>query len=325
RPKWTVALTALKEGMLSTTCGEMSIRDIGIPEAARLETGPGDFLYFPSPSDRGRRGRSGRVVIIGGGPYAGAPALAGLAALSTGAERATVFSPSPTAALVQSFSPNLVVRPIGETHFRPRDVRAIRTALYEAPPKAVVIGMGAGRDPETIQALRLLLEGIAGTIPLVVDADGLDALPIEVGRRGGYDVVATPNAGEFVRVFAGSIDAPEEERLPMVRRIAAARGITILVKGPSDLISDGRLVARNAHHDLAMTVSGVGDVLAGAVGALLADGVPPLGACRLASYLVGEAGRRASESRGFGLLATDVIQAIPPALSEGVRRIRPSG
>jgi NAD(P)H-hydrate epimerase len=324
RPKWTVTLTAVKEGMTRETCGEIVVRDIGIPLEARRGTGPGEFLYYPTAADRGRRGRAGRIFIIGGGPYSGAPALAGLAALRTGAERATVIAPRPAADRVQSFSPNLVVIPVGEERFRPRDVQRIRTLLYEARPKAVIVGMGAGREPETVDALRTLFEAILGTVPLVVDADGLDALPHAARRPGGYDVVATPNAGEFIRVFQGQPDGPDEERLRSVRAIAADRGLTLLVKGPDDLISDGRSVAINANHHPAMTVSGAGDVLAGAVGALLAEGISAIGACRLGSYLVGEAGARGAAERGFGLIATDILDRIPEALVEGLARTHPS-
>ncbi|HEV2520506.1 MAG TPA: NAD(P)H-hydrate dehydratase [Thermoplasmata archaeon] len=325
RPRWTIALTALKAGMDAANSGEIRVREIGIPLDAIRRTGPGDLLYFPAAAHRGRRGRAGRVVIIGGGPYSGAPALAGLAALRVGAERATILAPAPASDRIQSFSPNLVVRSFGEERFRPRDVRPLREALYESAPRAVLIGMGAGRHPETLQALRLLIEAVAGTVPLVIDADGLDAIPLDLVRHGGYDLVATPNAGEFSRVFGGDPEAPEEARLAMVRSIAAVRGITVLAKGPQDLISDGRSVAINTNHTLTMTVSGVGDVLAGTVGALLAEGVAAMGACRLASWLVGEAGARANETRGFGLVATDVIDALPASLVEGLRRLHPLG
>ena len=167
-----------------------------------------------------------------------------------------MIAPRPAAERIQGFSPNLVVLPVGEDRFRPRDVQRIRTLLYEARPKAVIVGMGAGRDPETTDALKTLFEAILGTVPLVVDADGLDALPHAARRPGGYDVVATPNAGEFVRVFQGQPDGADADRLRSVRSIAAERGLTLLVKGPDDLISDGRSVAINANHHPAMTVSG---------------------------------------------------------------------
>jgi NAD(P)H-hydrate epimerase len=323
RPKWTVTLTALKEGMTAERCGEIVVRDIGIPIEARIGTGPGEFLYYPTLAARGRRGRSARVFVIGGGPYSGAPALAALAALRVGAERATVIAPQPAADRIQGFSPNLVVVPVGEERFRPRDVQRIRTLLYEARPKAVIVGMGAGRDPETTDALRTLFEAILGTVPLVVDADGLDALPHAARRPGGYDVVATPNAGEFVRVFQGQPDGADADRLRSVRSIAVERGLALLVKGPDDLISDGRSVALNANHHPAMTVSGAGDVLAGAVGALLGEGIPAIGACRLGCYLVGEAGTRGANERGFGLIATDILDRLPAALVEGLARVRP--
>ena len=129
--------------------------------------------------------------------------------------------------------------------------------------------------------------------------------------------------GEFVRVFQGQPDGADADRLRSVRSIAAERGLTLLVKGPDDLISDGRSVAINANHHPAMTVSGSGDVLAGTVGALLGEGIPAIGACRLASYLVGEAGTRGASERGFGLIATDILDRMPAALVEGLARVRP--
>ena len=322
RPAWTVALTATKVGMTGETCGEIVVRDIGIPPEARRRTGPGEFLYYPSSTPPGGYPRPGRVLVIGGGPFAGAPALAALAALRAGIERATVVAPLPAADRVQSFSPNLVVRAIGTDHFRPADVPTILTWLDENPVDAVIVGMGIGRADPTLEAMRALLPLLAERMPLVVDADALGALPVDGGPvRSHRPLIATPNLTEYARVFGGDPSVELDDRLEEARRRAAARRLTLLVKGPADLLTDGRTRAVNLHHPRALAVSGSGDVLGGVVGALLARAVPALPAVRLATYWLGEAGFRAASRAGPGLVATDLLDELGPALVAGLDRV----
>jgi ADP-dependent NAD(P)H-hydrate dehydratase / NAD(P)H-hydrate epimerase len=328
RPSWTVTFTTVKEEMAPGTAGEVTVRDIGMPAAAWQRTGPGEFLFFHVPNGKTDRGRTGRVLVVGGGPYAGAPALAALAALRSGAERATVLAPEGAAESVQSFSPNLVVRAFGTERFRPTDVVEILEFVRAAPPRAVVVGMGAGTHPETTEALRTLLSELVGQVPLVVDADALVALPaasLVAERAVGSSmptIVATPNAGEFERVFGGAPNEPLERRAETAARVALERRVTLLIKGEPDLISDGETTIENAHHHVAMTVGGAGDVLAGVVGSLLAQGLRSLHAARLGTYWTGEAGYRAASSRSFGLVATDVVDQLPAALLAGLDRVR---
>ncbi len=321
RATWTVTLTARKQEMDPATAGEVVVRDIGVPTDAWRRTGPGEFAFYPAPSEPGRRARSARILIIGGGPYAGAPALAALAALRAGAERATVWAPKGAAETVQGFSPNLVVRPFGTGRFVRADVEDLLPAVRAAPPAAVAVGMGAGSEPETVEALRRLLRELAGELPLVVDADALAALPSPDERRsgGGAPLAATPNVGEFGRVFARSTDSPE--RGAAVTHAASRARLLLVAKGEPDLVSDGESLAENHHHHPAMTVGGVGDVLAGVLATLLGSGVEPFAAGRLATYWVGEAGLLAASRRGNGLLATDVIDELPTALVTGLGRV----
>jgi NAD(P)H-hydrate epimerase len=327
RPRWTVALTAPKEGMDPGNSGEIIVRDIGIPADAWLRTGPGEFHFVPRDRAVQERGRSARVIVIGGGPYAGAPALTGLAALRSGAERATVLTPTGAALAVQSFSPNLVVRGVGAARFAPMDVPALLDLVHSAPPKAIVVGMGAGHEPETVEALGTVLEGLLGTVPLVVDADALGALVARRppdGSRPAPIVIATPNAGEYRHYFEGPAEAALSDRIEHVRRTAQERRIVLLVKGDPDILTDGERTFQNYHHHPASTVSGVGDVLGGVLVSLLAQGVSALHATRLASYWVGEAGIRAAARAGFGLVATDVIDELPHALVGGLARLEHS-
>src|SRR5208282_4879222 len=322
RPSWTVTFTIRKEEMEEGKVGELTVRDIGIPPNAWRQTGPGEFLFFPVPKEP--RGRNGRLLVIGGGPYTGAPGLAALAAMRSGAERATVITPEVAAGPIRSFSPNLIVWPVGSDRFRPADVPAILEVVRSAPPGAVVLGMGAGAHPETMDALRAVIAELAPDLPLVVDADGLAALfgdPTDLFRPPFAGMVATPNVGEFERLLHGPVEGSFEERRTMAERIAFERHLTLVVKGSPDVLTDGETTIGNPHHHLAMTVGGVGDVLAGVLGSLLAQRVRPLHAARLATFWTGEAGLRAAAHRGFGMVATDVIEELPAALVVGLQRL----
>ncbi|HYA55004.1 MAG TPA: NAD(P)H-hydrate dehydratase [Thermoplasmata archaeon] len=323
RPSWTVTFTIPKEGMDSPNVGELEVRDIGMPPNAWQQTGPGEFHFFPLPKDP--RGRNGRLLVIGGGPYTGAPALAGLAALRSGAERATVVTPEVAAVAVRAASPNLIVRAVGSDRFRPTDLPEVLDAVRSAPPGAVVLGMGAGAHPETTETLRSVIQALAPEVPLVVDADALVALasipaddPSLASARG---IVATPNSGEFERVFHGAASASFDDRCATAEAAARDRHATLVVKGSPDILTDGESTVANLHHHLAMTVGGVGDVLGGVLGSLLAQGVRPLHAARLATYWTGEAGLRAAAHRGFGTVATDLLDDLPAALVAGLQRV----
>jgi len=327
RPSWTVTLTCPKEEMRPGTSGEVRVRDIGIPGDAWQRTGPGEFLFFPPPTGRGDRGRTGRVVVIGGGPYSGAPALAAFAALRSGAERATVVAPEGAAERVQSFGPDLVVRAFGVERFRPTDAPEIVEFVRSSRARAVVLGMGAGAHPETVESLREVERSLVGVVPLVVDADGLAGVPTpeEVTRASDATVVVTPNAGEYERYFGGTRDGSPAEVRDRARAIAAGRHVTLVAKGNPDLLSDGSVTFENDHHHPAITVGGVGDVLGGVLGSLLAQGIYPMHAARLATWWVGESGTRVAARKSFGLVATDVIDELPHVLVSGLERARAPG
>jgi ADP-dependent NAD(P)H-hydrate dehydratase / NAD(P)H-hydrate epimerase len=317
-PSWTVALTIRKHGMNEENSGAITVRDIGIPLEARTETGPGEFLRFPHrPGATGPR--HGRVLVIGGGPFSGAPALAALAALRSGAERATVATPSPAAEAIRALSPDLIVRTVGEGAFAAPDVDRLHEILEASPVDAIVLGMGIGRAPETIEAVRGFLTTVRGSRPIVVDADALAAVDRVPGGSG--HVVATPNEAEYRHLFQPEAARTPEEQLAVARRKALEWGVTLLAKGEVDVITDGHRGVVNRHHHPAATVSGVGDLLAGLVGGLMAQGLPPMDAARLGAYWIGDAGQRAAERHGFATTATDVLDAVSGSLVEGLRRL----
>ncbi len=322
-PQWTVALESVKEGMTRENSGEIIVRPIGIPPAAVHETGPGVFLFYPLPDSTARSPRSGRVLVIGGGPYTGAPALAALAILRAGAERAVVAAPQPAAGLIQSYSPILIVRPVGSERFQPSDVPTLLRLVDHLHIDAAVVGMGVGDAPESVAAMtELLVKLRARPLPLVVDADALGALGKGPPPSSARAVcIATPNHHEFDTHFTELHETLPDSRLEAARRTAHERGLVLLAKDETDLLTDGNRAYVNRHHHPAMTVGGTGDVLAGVVGSLVARGVDALDAARLASYWVGEAGLRAFSARSWGLVATDVIEELPGALRDGLARV----
>ncbi len=324
RPRWTVALEFPKEGMTPANSGDILVRSIGIPPEAERETGPGDFLFYPVPPVRGRNMRTGRLVIVGGGPYSGAPALAGLAALRAGAERSIILAPIPAADRVAGYSPSLIVRPVGQDRFRSADVAELEKLVASAHADAIVVGMGVGDDLESATAMAEFVHWARGqSWPLVVDADALGALAVsspESPKTPGVARLATPNRHEYDRHFGG-LPGDAEARLERVGSEAGQRGLTFVVKDDVDLISDGNRSYSNRHHHPAMTVGGVGDVLSGVLGSLLARGVESLEAARLATFWVGEAGLRAYEEKSWGLVATDVVEQLAGTLRDGLRRV----
>jgi ADP-dependent NAD(P)H-hydrate dehydratase / NAD(P)H-hydrate epimerase len=314
QPRWTVTFTAPKVGLDEANAGSITVRDIGIPPAAFSHTGPGEFLAYPAPTPRGR---DARVAVVGGGPYSGAPALAALAALRAGAERATMLGPSPAADAVRAHSLDLIVSPVGTDHLRLDDVATVHARLAETRYGAVVIGMGLGRSPETVDAVRALLSVLAGTVPLVIDADALDGLSGKVRSGPKAPIVVTPNEGEFARAFGTPPERELVARTAQVEAVARERGVTVVLKGREDVVaSEGRVVVCGPHSPSA-NVGGSGDVLAGVIGRLLASGLSGFEAGRLATYWLDDASRGAASRQGDGLLATDLLARLPHALVDG--------
>jgi len=284
---------------------DVTVADIGIPPAAELFVGPGD-LDALARDPRAHKGDFGRVTVIGGGPYTGAPALCAQAALRAGADLAYVACPEAVAHEVQGYSADLIVRPFDGARLRPEHVEDLLAAT--ADRDVVVIGPGLGDADETRRAVRRFLAGYEGRA--VVDADALRVVPdVETDA----ELICTPHQGELVEM-GGPRSDDWRERLDLVAAFAAdLDGVTLLVKGAYDVISDGEATRANRTGNPGMTVGGTGDVLAGATAAAFATQDAVDAAC-IAAYANGTAGDRVVEGRGYGLLASDLLDRLPEAL-----------
>ncbi|MFT4891708.1 MAG: hydroxyethylthiazole kinase-like uncharacterized protein yjeF [Halobacteriales archaeon] len=283
---------------------EVTVADIGIPGAAQTFVGPGDLLHLGRDPES-HKGDHGEVLVIGGGPYTGAPALAAQSAYRSGADLVRVACPESVADAVASFDENVITRPVPGDRLRPGHVNRL-LELAEAHD-AVVLGPGLGDADGTLAAVESFLESFDGRA--VVDADALSLVP-DVDTDA--TLICTPHRGELQEMGG---DAPDDwrERADAVDAFAAELGHTLLVKAPYDVISDGEGTRVNRTGNPGMTVGGTGDVLAGATGALAATH-DPVDAAAVAAYATGAAGDAVVDEGGYGLLPSDLLPALREVL-----------
>ena len=300
----TVTFFRLKPGHLLLPgrflCGETVLADIGLPDAA-LPEGVRCFRNHPSlwqlpvADPAGHKYSRGHVTVLGGAEMTGAARLAAAAARRAGAGMVTIAATA-AAEVYRAGEPGVMV-----------DERPVEVLLADSRRNAWVCGPGLGVGAAAAALPALLAAGRR----VVVDADALTACAGAPERLRGAAVL-TPHAGEFARVFG----PPGPDRLAAVRAAAAATGAVVLLKGADTLVAapDGRAgVNDNAPPWLA--TAGAGDVLAGVIAGLLAQGMPAWEAAGAAAWLHGEAAARG----GPGLIAEDLLLPLPLAMAKARR------
>ena len=289
---------------LDAVDADVTVADIGIPDGAERFVERGDLLRL-SRDPTAHKGDFGSVLVVGGGPYTGAPALAAQSALRAGADLAFVACPSSVAREIQGYSENLILRPFDGEHLAPDHVDSLLTEASDHD--TVVFGPGLGSHDETLAAVESFLGSFDGTA--IVDADALQVVP---SVDTDATLVCTPHQGELQNMGGETAD-DWRERAELVESFAADIGHTVLVKGAYDVISDGETTRVNRTGNPGMTVGGTGDVLAGVTGAL-ACVLDPLSAGAVGAYANGRSGDIVVDEQGYGLVATDLLGALPRAL-----------
>jgi hydroxyethylthiazole kinase-like uncharacterized protein yjeF len=298
--------------------------DIGIPRGgpAKPEVGligPAVLDGVPRREAASTKFSSGNVFVLGGSTgLTGAPSMAALAAMRSGAGYVTVGAP---ASLELSFTVRLleammVGLPEDDGAFTAAAVGPALAAINRAD--TVVLGPGLGRSDGARAFALEMFERI--DVPLVIDADGLNALagcfPEDLPRRR-WPTVLTPHAGELARLL--EVDSAEVGRARIEHACAAAdkAGAFVVLKGDDTLVvaPKGR-VAISRGNAPALATAGTGDVLAGVIGAMLAKGLPPAHAACAGVHAHLRAGQIAAAPDGpDGVIASDVIRSLPAALS----------
>jgi ADP-dependent NAD(P)H-hydrate dehydratase len=275
---------------------------------------------LPDRRAESHKGDYGRALIIGGSlGMAGAPAMAAMACLRSGAGLVSVGAPRTVQPVVASFSPVYTTHPLADDGERLANAadEPIRQLLEWST--AAAIGPGLGQSDELVELVSQLYQ--AADQPMVVDADGLNALakqPDILASPGGSRVL-TPHAGEFARLMGSPLASPNshQERLDKAAELARrdrSGNTVLLLKGSGTIVTDGDRYAINTTGNPGMATGGSGDVLTGVILALLAQRLVPFDAARLGAHVHGLAGDLAAAKLGeIGLIATDLIDALPEA------------
>jgi hydroxyethylthiazole kinase-like uncharacterized protein yjeF len=302
----------------ASLCGDVYLADIGIPtgwnkeiEPAALHNNPGLWLSrLPRRLASTHKHRRGRLIVFSG-PMSttGAARLAAQAGLGIGAGLVTLASPPAALAVNAAASTTVMVA-------RLEDQSAACDFLSEKRASASILGPAAGVGTTTRD---LVTSATAFDAPIVIDADGLTSFAGQTADLQtllrSQDVI-TPHAGEFERLFPGLM-AARANKLEAVKEAAIRTGCVVVLKGADTVIaSDGETPVINRHASASLATAGSGDVLAGCIGGLIAQGMNSFAACCAAVWIHGDI----SLSYGPGLMADNLINGIPESLGRLERR-----
>lgn len=295
--------------------GEIVVGNIGLPRQIELFSGPGDIEIIHKPrSPEAHKGDFGRLLVIGGSEvFSGAAALVASAAHRTGVDLVYIAAPIRTAYAISSMSPDLITVKLEGDHINPRNLAQLEAYLEKST--AVAMGPGMGLHKETKEFVRELVQKVATRrMPLLLDADGLKAFA-DFKHEAKSPIVLTPHASEY-KILTGN-EAPREleERAADVQKSAETLNAVILLKGHTDVISDGKRVKFNFTGNPGMTVGGTGDVLSGIIAGLLAQNIDPFEAAVAGAFINGAAGDDVASEKGFHMIATDLLDRIPGVLN----------
>jgi hydroxyethylthiazole kinase-like uncharacterized protein yjeF len=296
-------------------CGAIHVADIGIPASVLAAINPATFLNrpglwgraFPRPRPDGHKYSRGHAVVVSGGlPTTGAGRLAARGALRAGAGLVTIASPRHALTVNAEATLAIMVRPVD-------GASELAAFLADKRHNAVLLGPGGGVGPAMREEAAVAL---ASGAAVVLDADALtsfaqesEALAGMIARAPKRDIILTPHEGEFARLFKViHEDSHVHSKLEKTRLAARSSGAVVLLKGADTVVAapDGcASISDNAPPTLA--TAGAGDVLAGMIAGLLAQGMPAFEAACAAVWLHGEA----ATAFGPGLIAEDLPEALP--------------
>ncbi|HET7148995.1 MAG TPA: NAD(P)H-hydrate dehydratase [Candidatus Nitrosopolaris sp.] len=259
-----------------------------------------------------RKGDNGIVLVVGGSRiYHGAPILASIAALRSGTDLVFTAVPKSNIMPVRAYSPDIIALPLPDDKLTSGLVNRLM-AMLPKKPHAAAIGMGMSlAKPEALVSLIRQLRN--AEIKLLLDASAL--IPGILQEISGTGTIVTPHMGEYTRLFEKHPGSTEDEQISAVQTAAKDYGITIVLKGSINIISDGvgEQTAAIRRSTPAMTVGGMGDILSGLTVGLLTK-YSSFNASILGVFLNGIAASLAYERVGLHMVATDVLEDLPNAM-----------
>jgi NAD(P)H-hydrate epimerase len=326
----TVALGFAKIGQViypgADFAGTLAIADIGIANDAVTAVAPDTELLTPEEIgwlvprryEDTHKGTYGHLLVVAGSRgKTGAAILACRAALRSGAGLVTLAAPRSLNSIFACVLIEAMTEPLRESAAEEvEEPTPEEWSRLLARKSAVVFGPGIGVSDATRNILRWLLRHL--NVPWVIDADGLNNLALDLERlkHARTAPVLTPHPGEMARLIGQSTAAVNENRVGVARAFAQEHRCYLVLKGARSVIAtpEGK-VSINPTGNPGMASGGMGDALAGILGAFLGQGLAPADALRLAVFAHGFAGDRVAQEKGdTGLIASDIIDGLPAAL-----------
>ncbi|MHB8965648.1 MAG: NAD(P)H-hydrate dehydratase [Coriobacteriia bacterium] len=326
----TVTFSAHKPGLLqypgAAFAGEIVVADVGLDLTTAFSGGAVEVWeredyrrVLPLPRIDAHKGVRGSVLLVAGSRlYAGSAVLAAAGAMRMGAGYVFAAVPASVVPVMQAALPHVIAVGLAETAegtLAPESVERIVRVADEV--NAVVLGPGLTTHVGASAVARRLVEVLQ--VPLVLDADGINALtqtgPGALGSRLAPTVI-TPHPGELARLLGTSVGEVQEDRIASARRLGGEQ-LACVLKGARTVIAGQGRSAVTLAGNPGMATAGTGDVLAGMVGTLLAQGLGPFDAGALAAYIHGRAGDLAAyDLTEICLTAKDLPSYVPRAVRE---------
>lgn len=326
----TITLGAPKRGLFllpgADLVGEIVVADIGIPSSLSDQLAL-DLIdrslvrtLLPKRPAAGHKGTFGRLLVAGGsGRYFGAPWLSAMGALRVGTGLVGLAVPAPSVPVLASRSPEPIYAPLPHSDGELDEPAAERLVDGLEGSATLVVGPGLGTSRSSMSFLLKLLEHLGPTDEspdVLIDADGLNLLSEidEWWKLVPPGAVLTPHPGEMARLTGR---ATTSDRIEAAREWAGAFGGVLVLKGAHTVVAAGDMAAVSPIATPALATAGTGDVLAGVIGGLIAQGANPYDAARAGVYIHGMAGRDLEESMGpAGAIAGDLLPQLPVALRQ---------
>ncbi|MBI4232486.1 NAD(P)H-hydrate dehydratase [Candidatus Peregrinibacteria bacterium] len=271
---------------------------------------------LPRRAYNSHKGQNGRVLIVGGSlEYYGAPLLAGLGALYSGADLVYLYVPECNFEVSRSLYPDFIVRSYTGDFLTERSADAI--VKFGKKCDSILMGPGLGEREQTVDAVLSILNELH--IPTVLDAEAMMALKKIDKFPLSQSLVITPHMNEFRNLVDRDVEVKESDSksIVLLRSIAMDLHLTVLLKGATDYVSSHEgLVEVNKTGNAGMTVGGSGDVLAGLLASLMAQGLEAFDAARCAAFYSGHAGDLLRKQKGFAFSASDIAMTLPYAIDK---------
>lgn len=292
RPEITVAMHAVKAIPGYRYPGDVIVKDIGFDKGFENIVGPGDFLSYILPEKNSHKGQNGVLGIVAGFEFPGAAIVSALGAEKVGVDLIRIYTKNTHSGLIQGYSPFLIMRDI-------EDLKGIEKST------ALLIGPGMGHTVDFKQVFQDLL---SLDIPTVIDADAIRILSL-LNYKRSKPLLITPHSAEFKDLTG--MEASESALLDYSRKT----GNIVILKGSTDLISDGNVIALSSGGNARMTMGGTGDLLAGISASLLSKGIAPFEAAKLASFINKKTGEMCFDDRKYWYTIMDMVEKIPDVMN----------